>query len=555
MPKTDDNDVNELRGSLKMLEIHQKAEHNETVPINRLPVELFCMLLEYLDRSQLFEYESVCKKWTYFVAAFVRQKLVISRENKVRPRHWFYLDERCLPTAVMVRADLNVEPVENSFWFDLRQLKICNSSAKHCSFKAQKPLLNDLLLINRLTSLEVLEVSQLPDGTISLPKLRYLAIHNTYSNYKPIFIDCPKLLSFKTKMTFYGSLNFEFSHPKSITHLYLDLYADQDTLPKFTSLRYLSMRGFDHDYGTKEDYARSIFINFPKLKKISLRPGRLGAGNPHFRLFIGLLEEKQALGREDVALLFCGVTIESGIEFDCLYPVPYNKHHRLLPKFYLENYSRLRMMELRWIQVIHYAELDFPEDFHEKFRYVREIRVNSQVADEDRLIEFIGEFKRLESLGIKKVAQLGATFYKKLASCSSIPYLAIWMESQIGLRHFDFLLDFEHLVCFTILKEDIRDQIVWILFDHFEIFEINYYVEEKEDNIKIRRPRIDADFEFSVCPGHLETFDHLHRLLNLIESECRTSEFDDSHSCDCSCEFQNCPNDSYKINYEKQFGY
>ena len=29
----------------------QRVQHNETVPINRLPVELFCLLLEYLDRG------------------------------------------------------------------------------------------------------------------------------------------------------------------------------------------------------------------------------------------------------------------------------------------------------------------------------------------------------------------------------------------------------------------------------------------------------------------------------------------------------------------------
>ena len=38
------------------------------------------MLLDYLDRSELFAYESACERWAYFVKAFVRQKLVILNE-------------------------------------------------------------------------------------------------------------------------------------------------------------------------------------------------------------------------------------------------------------------------------------------------------------------------------------------------------------------------------------------------------------------------------------------------------------------------------------------
>ena len=77
--------VDKLNVSLKGLK--QKVRHNDTVPINRLPVELFCMLLERCDRRGLFAYESVCEKWAYFVKMFVHQNLVIARQNKVQPRH------------------------------------------------------------------------------------------------------------------------------------------------------------------------------------------------------------------------------------------------------------------------------------------------------------------------------------------------------------------------------------------------------------------------------------------------------------------------------------
>ena len=523
MSKSDDNEAEELTANLKMQEIQKRVEHNETVPINRLPVELFCMFLQYFDRSQLFTFESVCQKWAYFVKVFVGQKLVISGKNKVQPRYWFYLDNRCRPEAVMVRENLNVKPVANSFWFGLRQLKICNFPAKHPTRftfrKRSKSILNDLLIINRLTALEVLEVSQLPEGTISLPKLKHLAIHNSRSDR--LIIDCPQLLSFKIKKTFYGMRKFEFSHPTSITHLYLNECPETETFEQLINLQYLNMISFDV-YGTSENYASRIFSKFPKLKEISLRPLeerespfsfflKLKETSVHPNWFVRgdrlslvkLLEEKQALRRDDVALTFCGVLIKSEAQLDCLVPdLESYSTNKVLAKFYLENYSSLREPELRWIQVIHYPALNFPADFHKKFRYVREIRVHSQVEDENRLIEFIGGFVRLESLGVKKVAQLGVSFYKKLARCSSIPHLAIWMESSAGLANLDFLLEFKHLVCFTILQ-NIDDQFVRQLFAHFECFELNYRSRKKGWNIKIRRPRKYTEFEFGVHTDHL----------------------------------------------------
>ena len=546
MSKTDDNGADELTASSKVLEIRQRrAEHNETVPINRLPVELFCMLLEYLDRGQLFEYESVCKKWAYFVKVFVHQKLVISRENEVRPLHWFYRDERCLPHAVassmmilewtefLLQPKWKVEPVANSFCFDLKQLKICNSS----SYRNPKQSLHEVLkVINRLTALEVLEVSQLPYGTLSLPNLRHLAIDklSDFCESKSIFIDCPQLLSFKTKMLARGSRNFEFSHPTSITHLYLDLYSYKDTFEQLTSLQYMSVMGFDYDKERTKDHVREIFSNFPKLKEVSLRSGLLGDKSQTFayiRSFIGLLEEKQALRRDDVVLTFCGVSIESEAQLDWMDIEHYIDHepHLLRPKFYLENYSSLREPELRWIQIIHYDELSFPADFHEKFRYVREIRVNSWMEDEDRLIKFILGFKRLESLVVEDNTELSESFYRELARCSSIPYLAIWLESEVDVFYLDFLLEFKHLVCFTLYTEDIDDQFVQRLFDRFESFELNYKVED--DDIKIRRPRKGADFELSVDGSFESHFSECNDLLEYIESEYRNQRR--IHVCNC----------------------
>lgn len=545
MSRTDDNSVtSELTTSLKMLAIQREsAEHNETVSINRLPVELFCMLFEYLDRNELPAYGSVCKRWAYFVAVFVRQKLVISIENEVRPSHWFYLDESCLPIGAV-----NVTLVANSFLY-LKQLKICNFVANPYTKQPRQ----DLVLINRLAALEVLEISQLPFGTLSLPNLTHLAIDhlNNPRDYKTMFIDCPRLLGFKTKMFARGSRNFDFIHPESITHLYLDRYSYKETFEQLTSLQYLSITGFENEYGAEKEYTNKIFSNFPKLKEISVRPNWL-VGRDRLT-FIEILEKKKALARGNVALTFCGVSIENEDQLDCLVPDSDSyKANKLLLNFYIQNYSSLRVPELRSIQVIHYAELQIPTDFHEKFRHVREIRVNSRIEDEDRLIEFIRGFERLDTVGVKNVARLKESFYRKLASsCSSLPYLAVWMDSQWNVSNLDFLLEFKNLVCFTSYREDIDYPSIRRLFKRFERFELKFCLRELQDidHIQIRRPKKGADFELSVhldkyarmFPSklerfdQLETFDQLEKLLQHVELNYR-EPVDPYHLGNCYCD-------------------
>ena len=68
------------------------------------------------------------------------------------------------------------------------------------------------------------------------------------------------------------------------------------------------------------------------------------------------------------------------------------------------------------------------------------------------------------------------------------------------------------------------------------------------DQIQIRRVRKGAPFEFSVCSGHLETFDNLDVLLSLIENECRNPPTEPA-TWNCPCELENYEARSYAENY------
>lgn len=199
MSKKSDDTMEKMEISLKKMEISQrKTDYNETVPINRLPIEVFYMLLEYLDLGEMFQIESVCKKWNYFVKSFVGKKLMIAKTGKLKHRQWFFLDEPSALKSVMVKNQLEIEPITSSFLFNLKQLKI---SDPLCDEQDYDMLFGNMELLNRMVNLEVLEMSVIRkvgagEQTIKLPNLKHLAVNHPYVE---LVIDCPKLVSFKTK--------------------------------------------------------------------------------------------------------------------------------------------------------------------------------------------------------------------------------------------------------------------------------------------------------------------------------------------------------------------
>ena len=201
MSKINDEELEQVELSLNHMEIQPKIDHNETVPINRLPVELFCMIVEYLGRDDLLTYESVCKKWCSYIKAAVNQRLVIAKRPKLQPRHWFFSNTLCSPRSVMV-VKTDEQLFASSFMFSLKHLKVCDPGVEADEYEGINPLVR-VEFLNQLVNLEVLEVSQISGYyeeqlTIRLPHLKQLAI-NHYHYIDLLLLDCPKLVAFKTK--------------------------------------------------------------------------------------------------------------------------------------------------------------------------------------------------------------------------------------------------------------------------------------------------------------------------------------------------------------------
>ena len=576
MSKKSDEELEQVELSLNHMEIQPKTDHNETVPINRLPIELFCMILDHLGRDDLFTYECVCKRWCSYIKTAVNQRLVIAKGPKLQPRHWFFSNTLCPPRSVVVADKLGEQLLESSFMFSLKQLKVCDPGVeadKYVGFNA----LVQVEFLNQLVNLEVLEVSRLSGDygeqlIIRLPHLKHLAISHYYFD---LLLDCPKLVALKTKETigsYYPGDNspVDFVHPLSITHLYLGEYSNKNNFEKLTNLEQLSVSGFLVGYHKKEEaleeYVKGIFKKFPNLKAISLRPDK-----PLYSMarecFVHLLKERTALCREQVVLNFYGIRIDEEAQLE-RQPEANGKSHRKFVHFlsglYMKNLSKLCAAELKRVREVDYSGLDNSSlpayarkdrekvllELARKLDRVEVIRVSGAVLDEDHLIAFIGQFKHFNSLKVyKEAVQLRESFYRKLAATCSNPYLMIEMDPGNGFSNFDSAFQFKNLVGLRLREYDADDEFVRRLFDHFDVFQFEHEV--KEDRVRITK-RNRTRFEFSVHSGHCEVFDNLDELLRKVNKYCR-GFYDEYHRHDCGCEFLYCPNESYSNNLLKEY--
>lgn len=248
--------------------IRMRFEYNEELVINRLPLEVMCMILKELNLNGLLACEQVCQKWNFYVRGLNIQRLVIVKQRptkyksrKIRPRKWFFIEaENWFTSKEMMRCDMNIE-LENSFLVHLKQLRVCNPRLKHLfETKEDRPLINSAKFVNQLTNLEAIEVSRFDfdqqDCLIDLPNFKCLAIHRLSS----CRIGCPKLTSFRTKERFNESV--EFLYPRTITHLYADVYSPEFAV--FRGLEYISLKSsaFHNEHGDND--AIQFLAAFPK---------------------------------------------------------------------------------------------------------------------------------------------------------------------------------------------------------------------------------------------------------------------------------------------------
>ena len=124
-----------------------KTEPYDLSEINRLPIELLCVIFRKLSVEDLLRCEFVCKLWNQIVGCLNLRELVIAKRLKQRPRFWAYSGDQCSVNSILIRSNLNINALESSFLFCIKQLKICNSFDHGKNLDAP-PLLTDSVFVS-----------------------------------------------------------------------------------------------------------------------------------------------------------------------------------------------------------------------------------------------------------------------------------------------------------------------------------------------------------------------------------------------------------------------
>ena len=534
-----------LESTIKRL----KSQHNEKLAINKLPLEVICMILKWLDYCDLLACEQTCELWNHFVKALGRTRLEIVKElrvnykvPKIRPRKWFFLDsEQQVPSKALRMKDLNFEVPENSFLIRLKHLRICDPRLRHsCPHNVDEPLLNEVKFLNRFVNLEMLEISRFrfhEDYTLNLPNLKYLAIHHPGSD---LIVNCPKLTSFQTKERLKcGNGEIQFLFPETITHVYLNSY--WTGFEECKNLQHLSMNSshFSNE-SEKPEYSPTYLLNsFPKLAEISLRPGNDYTSNR--KSFLELLKTKQKLGRTDLKLIFYGILLNDANQLeeedggDSYYTGVYD----ILITQLVRNWTNLCDKELKWFKVLDYCQLmkcvdqqtdRLPADIHEKLCGIEQFTINDKVENEDHLMEFIKGFsKTLRLINFPTKSLPDEHFFERLAeSCSSIPHLDLWfLGDEKRVINYDFVLNFQNLIGMKTSRGRLSRQRDFIkkIFDKFDTFELRN-IENGNYWIWIARKDRHSLYEYKYSTSRCQPFDNLDDLMKLHDRRFKSGHYD-----------------------------
>ena len=533
MPKFESRDqiffeIGNKRLKLKEFEIEKekieseikklKFELNQSTNLNQLPTEVICLIFKNLAIKDILRCELVCQKWNYFVKCLNIQKLVITKRKEEKVNKWFFSNEICDSLSTITKKNLNFKcKLEDSFMINLKQLKIINSS-DDCKSDRRKnfPLLANIDFVNKLTNLELLEISKIEfkdkfekenviEITITLPLLKYLAIEKDYSSIK---LNTPSLSSFKG----IGSINnIDFIFPDKITHLYFNSYSYTLCYEKgkFKNLQYFFIN--DLIYVNVVDF----LTNLSKVKELSICPYRKYGFNSSKRYFLEFLEQKKKLNRTDLKLIYYGVLVEDAAQLDNY------EFKKDLVKLHIQNYSKLNEKELRWIKEINYSSLiescdnqidRIPKDFHSKFVEIKKVIISDNLDDEHHLMNFLKGFKKVNTLKIQKHSQsLSESFFEKLlTNCPQIRSLNFDKSNRNCNINYNFIFQFKNLFSLSTCQR-LEENFIVKVFKEFDEFSIKFYLNRYK--VTIVKENEKSNYELNVKDFNSSYYD-LHSLLN-----------------------------------------
>ena len=396
--------------------------------MNRLLIELYPLIFQYLDIHQLFSCKLVNKKFNQAVRDFKVKELSFSTYRGC----WSF----------------NSRPISNQAYLDASKISILknpidNFSHLRCLLLPANNVDIHLNDINKFSRLELLliDLYRYEDDvhkTIALPKLKVLHIYPSKST--EIELDTPMLHSLRCHCSKIDMMNYvryqaklKFKYPQELKRLIMEtpvpLFEHFEDLSIFTNLSLLQT-----DCSTGYD---QTIASLPGLKEIRLQKD----------WFIGhnlddlkdLLKQRLVQRRLELKIYLMGILLDHDVvdqftqEKDRL-TLKVRHYEKLAKNLAVTSIDYNRLIELIRAK---FSTPRLPGDFTEKFSKIQEITVTAKIENESGLIELIKNCQCLNELQLKN-SNLGQNFYEQLPSVCSINYLTILEDGNAGLN-FDFI--------------------------------------------------------------------------------------------------------------------
>lgn len=409
--------------------------------MDKLPVELYQEIFEYLEFGELFDLRLVNKRLNGIISLFRVKELIFENGHKYR-YNWSFSRQ---PINY-----LNVLPNSKQFilrdsWFDtcgLRSLKISLSGNRYRRVK--------LSHINSLVDLSQLEIDanvyDPEDRLLVLPHLKTLSFSISDVAEQPGFVlDLPKLERLNLDCSMRG---LTFKHPQSVRQLKVERF--ESMLSAFRNVQRFECFHFNHSH--LDDKKLELFAVYPQLNELLVECDAYG-------MLDEVIAERDRLERHEAKLYYRSLECLNSQELRM-----YKKKDYYLNCFTLDQHFRLYQRladDLYFVDEMDFGKLikmlgSVPQDFFDKYINIQKLFVRGW-ANEHLFLTFIGNCRNLGFLSINN-APLSQTFYDRLPAITRLRELHI-EDSRSRSFDLSFVLRMESLQVFNTNLELTTNQI------------------------------------------------------------------------------------------------
>ena len=415
---------------------------------NLLPLEVRLGIFSYLPVPEVMKIRLVCKQWKHLINSEFKFQQLLCRQQNVYSRHLkspsdfrfasagpfltYASNDRKFRRIKYLLADLRLSPTEVNDAFEflnsfksLRKAMFSCDVQKNANERNERGPMNQLVV--NLDHLEMLDFQLNIDPPVSvllsLPSLHYLGL----TTFRAVTVGHPDKLRTLLAERFIQE-GPDYSTFTSLTKIYASLH----------DVRLISA---------------SFIVRVPSLREIHLKDDY---DFECFRSFGGDKEEPSLPSDQEKARIFYfGVEIsldELNSEAEHLHEFRQWAPGVLTTELIVRN-RHTSVDSNQLVTSIYYNsvadQLNDEQMFgvmFQKFPNIRDIKIRGNVADENRLLKFLGHFEVRRLLFMR--TSLSRSFFDKLAKiCPLIQLLSVHKQSSMDILSgdLDFIFKFENV--------------------------------------------------------------------------------------------------------------